>query len=519
MKILGVTQGSNLKVFLRLTELLRGQRAIEQVGAFVADSMAFKSLAKIEPELGDGSVALLKEWEIVTQGRRRKPDWERLAQYERELGDPVLWNALMADRRIFFGRRCKMYQDYHPRFSHAEMGGILETALEQIEAFLDLFSPDLVIGFGTSTIGDYLFYRFAKARGIPYLQLKATKVGNRVSLNDDAVELSNHIADPFFGHSPIPEWAFDEARHYLEGVRQRGVRYEGAISRSRKIELWNSLVALGRGLAVDIRRYIDPVTRHDNHPESMFLTYFYERFHNPIKGAWIERRMSRFRISEKELASHPPFAFFPLHFEPEVSLQVFGRPYQNQIELVRTLAASLPAKMNLFVKEHPRSRGFRPLGYYRKLLQIPNVRMVDTSLPTHLVVRYAALVAVISGSTGLEAAICGQPVITFGTPVYNVLHGHMIHHTTDINRLGWEIRDLLKNHHCDEMVLERFFAATVAGSVQADLYTALLGKPGRMSEGREEMSTEQRRQEDYARLAVYCSKRIDEVMSANQRTD
>ena len=519
MKIVGVAQGNNLRIFMRLVDLLKDQRSIDEIGAFVADSVAYKKLALEEPALRDKSIALLKEWEMISEGLRRAPDWDNLAVYEKKLGDPVLWNALMADRRIYYGRRCKMRQDYRPRFSYFQMGGILEVALEKIECFLDRMDPDLVIGFGTATIGDYLFYRFAKERGIPYLQLKATKIGNHVALNDDAVELSTHISELLDEDSAIPTWALDEARAYLRSVRQRGVQYEGAIKRGRRFGLLDSVMALVRGLVVDIRRTLNPETRKDNHLESIFLTHLHERFRNPINARLHEWCLGDRIIKSASLAGQAPFAFFPLHFEPEVALQVFGRPYQNQIEVVRALASSLPAGMELLVKEHPRARGFRPLQYYRKLLEIPNVRLVDTGIPTHIVVQRAELVTVISGSTGLEAAIFGRPVITFGTPVYNVLHGNMIRHITDLNRLGWEIKDLLDKYKADEPALERYIAATIAGSVPVDLYTSLLGKSERLREGREEMDEEQRAKEDYRLLAEYCSKRIDRVVATASQTD
>ena len=48
------------------------------------------------------------------------------------------------------------------------------------------------------------------------------------------------------------------------------------------------------------------------------------------------------------------FAFYPLHSEPEVAIQVLAHPYhKNQIELVRNIAASLPFGMPLIIKEHP----------------------------------------------------------------------------------------------------------------------------------------------------------------------
>lgn len=517
MKIIGVTQGSNLKVFLQLVGLLKEHSSIDEVGAYVADAMVFKSLAKSEIGLRDGSITLLKEWDFTTSGQKQTPDWQQIRSYEQRLGDPVLWNALLADRRIFFGHHCKFRQDYRSRFTHDQMGGILQAALEHINKLFDEFKPDLILGFGTSTIGDYLFYLFAKERGIPYLQLKATKIGNRVALNDDAIELSGHIAKLLGSKKKLPEWALEEAREHLNGVRQRGIRYEGAISKERRFKFADSLTLIAKGLAIDIKRYLDPVTRNDNHSESMFYTHFYERIRNPVKNYLLERRLRNHLLSAEELKTHSDFTFYPLHFEPEVSLQVFGRPYQNQIELVRTLAANLPAGMKLLLKEHPRANGFRPWGYYQKLLDIPNVQLIETRIPTHVVVQHASLVAVVSGSTGLEAAICKRPVLTFGTPVYNALHGNMIRHITDMNSLGWEIRSLLNNYSHDEAALERYISATIVGSVPVDLYTTLLGKPGRMREGREELSEETRRQEDYEKLAKYCSLRIGDVAAPTNR--
>jgi hypothetical protein len=234
----------------------------------------------------------------------------------------------------------------------------------------------------------------------------------------------------------------------------------------------------------------------------------YMNFIQPIKFALLSLRLKNKLIQYENLENHHPFVFFPLHFEPEVSLQVFGRPFQNQIEVIRNLALSLPAGMNLLVKEHPRSLGFRPYGYYRRLLEIPNVRLVDPLLSTHLVIRHATLVAVISGSTGFEAAILGKPVITFGLPTYRDLTRNMIRQVNSLHELGTEIKSLLEEFQTDEAALERFLAAHISGAVPIDLYSVLLGKQGRHSEGREKLSEAERRELDYRSLVEYCSKRI-----------
>lgn len=511
MRVLGVTQGASVRVFARIVDMLADSVDDVRAAAYVADSLAYKTNARLEPRLGDGSMALLREWDVLAKGRRRSPEWAALQRWENEIGDPCLWNVLLADRRIFFGPRCKFRQDYRPRFKHGQMGGILLEAIEQISMFIDEQQPDVIVGFGTATFGDYLFFLFAKARGIPYLSLKATKIGNYVSLNDDAIALSDHVKKVFeSADGPSPS-AIDTARRYMISIRKKGVRYEGALKSTVRFRLFKGAIALARGCARDMRNQLDDEIRRDNHVESATRHAWHTYFLQPLAGLWVRSRLGREWIDTATIAQQGEFAFFPLHFEPEVSLQVFGRPYQNQIELVRNLALSLPPGMVVLVKEHPRSIGFRPLGYYRKLLEIPNVRLVDPELSTHAVIRHAALVAVISGSTGLEAAICGKPVLTFGVPTYNVLSGAQLRHVANLHELADVVRELMASKDDATELIERFLAAHVDGAVPVDLYSVLLGKPGRHSEGREGMSIEQKQSEDYEMLASYFSRRLSEA--------
>ena len=512
MRILGVTQGSNLRVFLRLAEMLKEPLGLSDISAYVADSQEYYALQAAEPLLRDPTFHLLKEWEITREGVARQPDWKALREWEAILGDPVLWNALMADRRIFLGKLCKLRQDYKPRFTHTQMYAIAQTAAERIAEFIYDRKPDVILGFGTSTFGDYLLYRFARAKGIAYLQLKATKIGNYVSLNDDALKLSSHIATLIENPNQIPSAIIGRAREHLAQIRERGVRYEGVLKSTARLRPIRGFFGSLRGLVRDTRNQLHPVVRSDNHVESAMLNALYTNIVQPAKLGILSLLLQHKLVGLEDVEHHRPFAFFPLHFEPEVALQVFGRPFQNQIEVVRNLALSLPAGMLVLVKEHPRALGFRPYGYYRKLLEIPNVRLVDHRLPTHRVIRNADLVAVISGSTGFEAAVLGKPVITFGLPTYRNLSQKMVMQISSLHDLGSDIRGFLAGFHTDVATLEHFVAAHIAGSVPVDLYSVLLAKPDRLSEGREGVSQEERRQQDYLALADYCTGRITDAV-------
>ena len=76
------------------------------------------------------------------------------------------------------------------------------------------------------------------------------------------------------------------------------------------------------------------------------------------------------------------------------------------------------------------------------------------------------------------------------------------------------IERLLANYHYDEARLLEFLAAVIEGSVPIDLYSVLLGKQGRHSEGRQGVSREEKIAEDYRILADYTAARIADELSS-----
>jgi hypothetical protein len=151
--------------------------------------------------------------------------------------------------------------------------------------------------------------------------------------------------------------------------------------------------------------------------ERLAGNYFVQR-DQFVRRAGQPFRAARARLAETRWLSDPlpdrPYVFYPLHMEPEAALSVHGSYFENQLEIVRNLARSLPAGWDLVVKDHPVMRGLRPLRYFRALQRIPKVRVLKLSTPSNQVVAGARVVATVSSSVGLEAALLGWPVIVFG---------------------------------------------------------------------------------------------------------
>lgn len=481
MNILFCTQSESLPLFDALRGALAARLPIAGVGFTVADSWAYARWLADRPDFEGEGHALLKEWEI-TAARTGNPDLAKLARYERELGGEAgLFGAIVADRRLFMGPDCTYSQDYRRRFTDDELLCILQRGLEETERLFDALKPDVVISFICVTMLDYLAYLFAKARGIRVLNLRPTRVGDRVAfastLNDPSPELASSYARILSsGESPY----LDDARRYIRRVREEHGRYEGVVRPSDKPALKANTARLTRisGLAGGIRNYLGyrrSVAVSDNHVPNPLRAMLFAALVNPWRAKRTRNFLESHYVGAEELG-RLRYVFFPLHTEPEVSLLVYGRPYVNQIEIIRMLAMSLPIDTVLVVKEHPWMVGKRTLAAYAKMLNIPRVRFADPRLEARALIQEADLVAVVTGSVALEAAMLGKPVLTFGDCPYNLLPNTMVRRCDDPRRLQSIIRESIAGYAENDTALAAYVAAAFDTSVSVNLYSVLLRK-------------------------------------------
>jgi capsule polysaccharide modification protein KpsS len=175
------------------------------------------------------------------------------------------------------------------------------------------------------------------------------------------------------------------------------------------------------------------------------------------------------------------YAYYPLHVEPEIALSLFGREYLNQIELIRNIAKSLPISWKLVVKDHPAGVGRRNIGYYKKLLEIPNVVLVSHYVDSAAVIENVKLVFTVSGFSGFEAILEKKPVITFGKTFYDVLPDFIVRHIQSLHDLPHTVSELLENYKYSEKDVVHLVAAIMKNSTGLNLYEQVLNKKERIT--------------------------------------
>lgn len=105
---------------------------------------------------------------------------------------------------------------------------------------------------------------------------------------------------------------------------------------------------------------------------------------------------------------------FPLQYRPEASTSVLARYYENDAEVIKNIAFSLPPNAQLIVKEHQAAVGMRDMSFYHQILSYPNTTLLhpEYSLSANWFFFDAAIV--LTSTVGFEALQAGIPVFVLG---------------------------------------------------------------------------------------------------------
>jgi hypothetical protein len=481
MNVLFATQSSSLQLFEGLRAALVQRGKLSKAGFIVADSWYYRSWHRAHPDFEYQGHSLLKEWELTAR-RSDRINYELLRYYEESLGKPGLFGAIVADRRLLYGANCTVTQDYRRRMSDAELLSILQAGVVAMEKLFDELKPTVVYGFICVTFLEYLAYLFARARGIRYFNVRSLRVGNRVAINATLNDPSPELTMAFETALRQGSSKLDLARQHIDRIRGGAMSYEGIVAPSAKpafqgLLVLSKLTKVGR-LAADWISYCSSEAVRDNHVPGLIWPLLYRGLITPFRARRAHLALKKQMLKGPEELAGQRFAFFPMHTEPEVSLLVYSRPYLNQLEVIRAVALSLPVDMLLVVKEHPGMVGKRRMGYYRKLLDIPKVRLAAPETNARVWSASAALVSILSSSVGLEAAIIRKPVLVFGRCAFELLPATMVRVVGNLRDLTEDIQWLLVNHKHNEAALEAYIAAIFDCTVGVNFYSSLLGRSG-----------------------------------------
>lgn len=357
---------------------------------------------------------------------KTRPDLNYLASFE-EKYKINLW-LLACNDRIFY-----RYNDFY-QFTSDEVLSILEQECRFFESVLDEIKPDFLVTVLTGTRRNHLFYEICKARGIKILMLNASRFGYRCIISQEEEKL-----DLMGSHNNISSKTrtMVELQDYLKGhhALKEGDEYTSTFLKSKrklvKAAIQFLLISKNTNYKTHYTYYGRTKLRVLIHSILNLLKIWYRVF-------FMNRNFTH-KIDTKE-----PFIFFPLQTEPERGLLIAAPFYTNQFELIMLAVKSLPIGYKLYVKDHPSmdTRGWRPVSYYKQIMNLPNVELIHPSVPPDEIMNKCSLVITVGGTAGFEAAFYGKPTITFVDALYSTLKS--VYVLKNIEEFPKAIRTMLK---------------------------------------------------------------------------
>ena len=508
INIVLTTQGSNLQAFTQIVRIIQKRyNLFNKIGIITSFYRNFKSLpANYFKGL---NVKFIKEWEIVKDALSSK--YYNSSKVDMSYSN-FFWNSIIGDRRLIYGPLAKFSQDYRVKFSHEDLISIFNLYTERYEKFLKDIKPNLLLGFVPVTFGELLAISISKKNKIPALQFHSSRISNYFALHNKVIGTSTHFIE-HKNENKFNEKIKTKAKKIIHEIRNSGIIYEGVNLKKKakiKLNIVKALRNLPQAMIGEVLKFFDKNSRLDNHDPGFLKFWVYSSFIWYFK----EKKVNSFLksknriVNASELSKIQPFCFFPLHSEPEVSLQVLAKPYhKNQIELIRNLACSLPINMKIVVKEHPRSIGNRNLKFYETLLQIPNLIFVDPLVDTKFIIEKSKFSAIITSTIGLESLILKKPILVLGFPKYGELFEDYIIRCYNLFELPKKIDCLLKLKKINENNIIKSVCALIKGSVAINFYNKILKKNDRYL-----VENDLSEEEEINILSKYCFNRINEEL-------
>ncbi|RZD48245.1 MAG: hypothetical protein CXT78_01470 [Thaumarchaeota archaeon] len=329
-----------------------------------------------------------------------KPDLDYLINFENRYGID-LWKLAINER--FFYKHNRFY-----KFSKNEILSIIEQESKLFENILDEIKPDYLLMYDPPFHHQKLLLELCKSKDIQVLSICGTGIENKVILtaNGGTFDLeSNKLStNSFISNSTVKKNTYDFAvEKYLK---------------HRETKLVNKFQALWS--------YFLNFDSSDLNSNFMYYGRSkFKVFNDQIKLEL--KRRKNFNFLQNFSTLNPnlniPFVYFPMNVDEEMNLLHYAPFYNNQIEVIRHIVKSIPIDYVLFVKEHVASklRGWHEPDYYKEILEIPNVVLINPNFDNNILVQHSKLIFGIRGTTPLKALKYGKPSIIFGDQAFEIL--------------------------------------------------------------------------------------------------
>jgi len=354
--------------------------------------------------------------------------------------DLNLWKDIFSERSFY-----KFWTDFH-KFTREEILVIIEKSLSFFIDIIEEYQPKkLLMQQPGENVSNLLLYRIAKKMKIEIFLPTNMHLKNRIHISDNLT--SKEISDEFV---KLKKDYKDQLRKYDEKYLEKN---EHTVTLKTVSDFDSSIPTVSKKIKHYIKRSsmeLEPTYTNLGKTKLKLLK-------NRIKNYFTIKKRTKFLDANaiKTIKSEK-FFYFPLQSEPEATILALSPFFSNQTTLIETIAKAIPIDSVLYVKEHPiqKEKLWRPIEDYKKIINIPNVKLIHPSINSLKLIQKSEGIISISGTTGFEGLFYKKPVIIFGDEHYDKIS--MVTKIQKISNLSQEIKNAITNFKFNENELNLF---------------------------------------------------------------
>jgi hypothetical protein len=269
----------------------------------------------------------------------------------------------------------------------------------QIGAVFDDIRPDVVFGEVTQ-FQELLAIRHSRRHKIPYL----SPSGTRYPVNRMCFFVYDTL-DPIGGEGK--ELSDADAEDMLSAITERKIvpsymlKIPSIAWKSKFLRAYSHSIVLASWMLGE--RYITP---------SPLRKIFLERTRARIYKCWESVAVRKL----PHYLANAPWVLYPLQMQPESNIDVWGRPWNDQCEIIeRSARALLEIGGYLVVKPNPKSKYELSEALCNLAKKNSNIIFMSHDVSMREIFKSAPLVLTVTGTVLMECIFAGKPIACLGT--------------------------------------------------------------------------------------------------------
>lgn len=353
---------------------------------------------------------------------------QALKALEMRMGGNFVFRDILMDR--FFRGQPSLNVGYHSVpviWSGSRTKRFMYAIATRLEEEMDDFRPDFMF-VETSFAPTRMAWRLAREKGIPAGGFMSVRFWPERVYLETGIGYDWHEARVAYSElqkKPMADPELARVQERLATIRQEKTKpaylqtehARGAPSFYKRLSRMRTFSGHGSWLGSRARTY----TRNPQVlPNNVYSPI--EKYRRYRKGLKAQRYLLEHQTPLRDIRPKK-YAVYFLHVQPEITVEGMAFDYQDQVSTLRNILATLPADMDLVVKEHTPMLGYRPLEFYQELLHMPGLVIAETHADSHDLITRAAVVVTLTGTVALEAVLYGIPAIVLGSIYFDGFNG------------------------------------------------------------------------------------------------